>query len=198
MRSTHILLLCLIAAALALPASADIANVYTIGSNPAGEALDPAGNNVGGIPVITWTNNVASAGLATLSIIAEGIDNNGPGGLAEIDAVKFNGVFIGDLTPQGFYSNFFNLCVATAITGPCGLNSATGAPITGLSTSNFTVNALAGANTLEVDVASGNWVDEIDKSTLTSSVPEPSSAAFLGLLTGAVFLVRRRMPKANQ
>jgi len=176
-----------VALAAARPTMADQVNVYTIGSNPAGNALDPAGNNVGGIPIITWNNTSAGGGTAILSIIAEGIDSPGPGS-GELDAVLFNGVFIGDLTQQGFYSPLFNLCVATAMTGPCALNG-----ITGLTTSVFTVNALPGINTLEVDVDAGNWVNEVDVSTLTT-VPEPGSFTLLGLGLSAFSLLglRRR------
>lgn len=181
-----------IALAVAIPVKADFVNIYTIGASSGSQPLDPAGNNISGAPTIMWTNNASQAGPATLSIVAEGVDNNGPNGLAEIDQVLFNGVFIGDLTPQGFYSPLFNLCVATAITGPCGLTLPGVGPITGLSTSTFTVNALAGANTVEVIVDPTNWVDEIDTSNL-SSVPEPASISMVCVGAVVLLLGRRRL-----
>jgi len=192
MRRAEVVLVIAIALAVALPVKADFVNVYTIGSSPAGDARDPAGNNIGGVPTITWINSVSQAGPALLSIVAEGIDNNGPDGLAEIDQVLFNGSFIGDLTPQGFYSPLFNLCVATAITGPCALTIPGVGPVTGLSTSTFTVNALAGANTVEVIVDPSNFVNEIDTSSLTS-VPEPGTISLICLGAVAVLLGRRRL-----
>lgn len=168
-----------------MPVAADSINVYTVGSNPAGLALDPVGNPAGGVPVIAWTNTVTTAGLAVLSITAEGIDSPGPGA-GEVDVVKFNGVVIGDLTQQGFYSPLFNLCIATAITGPCFLPG-----ITALTTSTFLVNALAGANTVEVDVDPTRWVDQIDVGKL-SSVPEPATLGLLGLGLAAAGFARRR------
>lgn len=42
-------------------------NLYTVGSNPAGEARDDVGNPIGGIPSISWAFNVADLGTATLS-----------------------------------------------------------------------------------------------------------------------------------
>ena len=173
-----------LALAIALPAMADTVNVYTVGSNPAGLALDPLGNPAGGIPVITWTNMSTTGGQSTLSIIAEGIDSPGPGG-GELDAVLFNGVFIGDLTQQGFYSPLYNLCIATAITGPCSLPG-----ITGLTTSVFLVNALPGANTVEVDVDPTNWVNQVDVSTLAST-PEPVSMFLFGTGVAGMWLKRR-------
>jgi hypothetical protein len=58
---------------LALPVSADVLDLYQIGSNPGGNALDPGGNNIGGIPVISWTDTIVGApsGIYMLSILAE-------------------------------------------------------------------------------------------------------------------------------
>ena len=153
-------------------------NLYIVGSNPAGHALDPVGNNIGGIPDITWTQNLTGSGTATLSILAEGIDG-GPGapGGGEHDQVFFNGTLIGDLTQQDFSSPLFNLQP-----GPGAL-----AGITAETLSVFDVTALfhSGANTVEIKVDPANWVDEIEVSTLTA-VPEPTTwvmmlAGFAGL-----------------
>jgi hypothetical protein len=153
-------------------------NLYIIGSNPPGNALDPVGNNIGGMADIMWTHNVTGNAPATLSILAEGIDGgpNAPGG-GEHDQVFFNGTLIGDLTQQSFYSPLFNLQP-----GPGALPG-----ITAETLSVFDVSGLfvSGLNTVEVKVDPGNWVDEVEVSTLTAA-PEPSTwamvlAGFIGL-----------------
>jgi hypothetical protein len=148
------------AAVFALPAAADTVNVYTIGSNPPGLAVDPGGTNIGGVAVITWNHNVAFGGPATLEILAEGIDTN------ENDEVFFNNVSIGFLTKQGFQSALFNLQP-----GPGALPG-----ITANTVSVFNVVALAGVNTVRVELDTENWVNEIEVSTSTV-VPEPATAA---------------------
>lgn len=164
-------------------------NLYIVGSNPAGNALDPVGNNIGGIPDITWSQTVGGSGIATLSILAEGIDG-GPSapGLGEQDQVFFNGTFIGDLTQQDFYSPLFNLQP-----GPGAL-----AGVTLETLSVFDVTALfhSGVNTVEVKVDPSNWVDEIEVSTLAAA-PEPTTwvmmlAGFAGL--GLASYRARRSP----
>lgn len=164
---------------LTLPASADTVNVYTIGSNPAGNALDPIGGPLGGIPLITW-NHVGVAGLATLSIVAEGIDTN------EFDEVFFNGASIGFLTNQGFQVGTFNLNP-----GPGAMANGS----TALTISVFNVVALAGINTVSVQLDTENWVNEIETSTL-SSVPEPSTVGMLAAGMGMLAWCLRRRVKA--
>ena len=167
---------------LTLPASAGTVNVYTIGSNPAGEALDPVGNPIGGIPLITW-NQVGTAGLATLSIVAEGIDTN------EFDEVFFNGSSIGFLTSQGFQVGTFNLNP-----GPGAMADGS----TALTVSVFNVTALAGVNTVSVQLDTEYWVNEIETSTLlsTSTVPEPSTVGMLAAGVGMLAWALRRRGKA--
>lgn len=158
----------LFAGLLAAPASADTVNVFQIGSNPAGLALDGGGNPIGGVPVINW-NHVGVAGPAILSITAEGIDTN------EFDEVFFNGASIGFLTNQGFQVGVFNLNP-----GPGALPN-----ITALTVSVFNVIALAGLNTVSIQVDTENWVNEIEISELTA-VPEPGT---IGLLVGGLALL---------
>jgi len=166
----------------AASASASSITLDVVGSNPAGNALDPGGNNIGGIPTITWTLNADASGPATLSIVAEGVDGgaSAPNG-GEHDEVFFNGVSIGFLTQQDFYATVFNLQP-----GPGAL-----AGITALTTSGFAVNALPGLNTISVQVDSHNWVNEIETASLTS-VPEPATLWLSGLGIAAALKLRRR------
>jgi hypothetical protein len=164
--------------AIAAPVSADTVDVYTIGSNPAGKAENPAGVNIGGIPIISW-NHIGVAGPATLSIVAEGIDT------IQDDKVFFNDALIGFLTQQLFLSPDLRLNP-----GPGAL-----AGITGLTTSVFDVIAVNGINTVRVEVDPQVFVSEIETSVLSvvRSVPEPGTLAMFAL--GAAMLVpmlRRR------
>lgn len=171
----------------ATPASAipivDVVNVMTVGSNPAGNALDPLGNNIGGIPLISWTHTVGSlgAGPAWLSIVAEGIDTN------EDDEVFINGTSLGFLTNQGFQVPDFNLQPAAGALPN----------ITALTISAFDVSALlqVGINTIEVHVDPTNWVNQVETSTLSYNnrqVPEPGTLALLLAGLGGLSLLRRR------
>lgn len=171
---------------MALPASADIINnLYQVGSTVGGFALDPLGNPISGVPIISWTDTIAGtpSGPYLLSILAEGIDG-GPGLPSEFDGVYVNGTFVGFLTQQGFYSPLFNLQP-----GPGAL-----AGVTAETLSSFDVGALllSGVNTFEVRVDPNNWVNEIEVATLAQT-PEPGTLALLGLgLVGLGIRSRRK------
>jgi hypothetical protein len=162
-------------------------NIYTVGSNPPGNALDPVGNSIGGIASISWTFNAAVAGPATLSILAEGIDGgpNAPSG-GEHDAVLFNGAPLGNLTQQSFYSPLFNLQP-----GPGAL-----AGITAETTSTFAVFANAGLNTVTVNVDPGNWVNEIEVSTL-NGVPDAGTTFGLSMIAAVALGIVRRLGRRS-
>jgi len=182
-------LIAVVVALFALPVAADVVNVYTVGSNPPGNALDPANNPIGGIPAITWTQNSSCTGCNTiLSILAEGVDGgpNAPGG-GEHDQVFFNGILIGLLTQQGFYSPLFNLQP-----GPGALPGVTGETLSFFDVSGLVV---AGANTVTVLVDPGNWVNEVEVGTLTNT-PEPGSIMLFGTgLFGLAGAVRRKLSR---
>jgi hypothetical protein len=184
-----VLLVITLAVIVAMPAMASVVNVYTVGSNPAGNALDPVGNNIGGVPVISWNQSVSCSGCPVyLSILAEGIDG-GPTapGAGERDEVFVNGNSVGFLTQANFYSPLFNLQP-----GPGAL-----AGITLETTSLFDITAYAvsGLNTISVNVDAGNWINEVEVSEI-SEVPEPASMMLLGSGLAAVAgRVRRKIRK---
>jgi hypothetical protein len=214
-RTSKILAITVLGAFLALPATADVVNVYQIGSTSsvcgANTALDANGNCIAGTATPTWINNFTGnlGDTATLTIIAEGIDN-GSGG--EVDGVYVNGTFVGNLTQQTFYSPLFNLSNSNAISGPLDLDGSAGDPcvtaptpepcntqITDLSVSTFDVTGLVhnGANTIEVKVDPANWVNEIDTASLTG-VPEPSSLVSLFFAAGLLgTILRKRLIRNN-
>jgi hypothetical protein len=188
MRNRILAPLALLIALAVTPASADTVNVFVVGSNPPGNALDPGGANIGGVATISWNHNFAGGpGPVFLTILAEGIDGGplAPGG-GENDEVFFNNVSIGELTQQPSYSPLFNLQP-----GPGAL-----AGITELTLSVFDVTALVllGVNTVRVEVDSGNWVNEIEVSTL-ESVPLPPALVLFATGLAALGLVGRRRKK---
>jgi len=95
--------------------------------------------------------------------------------------VFFNGVSIGFLTQQDFYSTAFNLNP-----GPGALPG-----FTLLTSSSFIVNALAGANTISVHVDPGNWVNEVETASL-EAVPEPATLWRSGMGIAAAWRRARR------
>ena len=155
-------------------------DIYIVGSNPPGNALDPVGNPIGGVSVISWIFDAPVAGHAKLSIRAEGVDG-GPDapGAGERDEVFVNGASVGFLVDQGFYSPLFNLNP-----GPGALPR-----ITGLTDSFFDVFVTLGPNQIEVHVDPGNWINEIETSALA---PAPGTLALFGLALGGLGFARRR------
>ena len=161
-------------------------NVYTVGSNPVGNALDPGGGSIGGVPVILTTFTLpAGATTGSLSLLVEGVDGGAgaPGG-GENDTVRINGTLLGELVQQSFHSTLFNLQP-----GPGAL-----ADITAETTTTFDVSGLlvAGINVVTVDVDPGNWVNEVEVVTLTADIPEPLSVTLLAAGLAALGVVRRR------
>jgi len=160
-----------------VPATASVQYLYAVGAsiNP---ALDPAGNSIGGVPVISWTDTWSGGGTGILSILAEGID------LLQDDEVFVNGTSVGFLTQQSFTSSLFNLQPgAGALAG-----------ITDLTTTVFDVTSLlvVGVNQFQIKVDPGNWVNEIEMVSLTTAaVPEPASLALVGLALAGLGLSRR-------
>jgi len=217
-RTTVILAVTALGVLVALPAAADVVNVYQIGSTGGpsacapNSAFDPNNNCIAGSPTPTWTNNFSGSpgSKAVLTITAEGIDNGSviPGG--EVDGVFVNGNFVGNLTQQSFYSPLFNLSNSNAGTGAFDLDGDLGpggkmdptvvgqpanALITDLSVSTFDVTAFvhAGANTISVHVDPTSWVDEMDISNLAAA-PEPSSLLLVATgLLGAFGFIRKRL-----
>lgn len=178
----------LLISGMATNASADLYtnNIYTVGASAPGvEAIGPEGF-LEGVQTITWQFDVKTKGQATLSIWAEGVDSAPlTGGSGEMDAVYFNDELIGHLTPQGFYTGAFTLQPNQGIlTG-----------ITGLSLSEFNVNAKAGINVVRVEVdRTEYWVNEIETSTLAvTPVPEPTTfLLFATGLTGLALMGRKK------
>jgi hypothetical protein len=97
----------------------------------------------------------------------------------------FNGAPLGNLTQQSFYSTLFNLQP-----GPGAL-----AGITAETTSTFAVFANAGLNTVTVNVDPGNWVNEIEVSTL--SVPDAGTTFGLSMIAAVALGIVRRLGRRS-
>jgi hypothetical protein len=161
-------------------------NVYQIGSNVQGLAKDHTTGDYtdigttfeGGVPVISWTfEDVPINGWATLTIKAEGIDQG------EADKVFFNDTFIGYLTQQTTGTPSYLLQPNRGVYNG----------FTEQTTSIFTVWAKKDfVNTVRIEVAVGNWVNEIETSNLTT-VPEPTPLLLFGTgLAGLAAFGRRK------
>lgn len=135
----------------------------------------------------TYDGSASPEAEAFLTIIAEGIDDDGAS-LVETDLVYFNGNLLGELTKQNFYNPGFQIKP-----GP----GALGSPLTELTTSIFTLDLAwlnVGNNLVNVVIDPSNWIMEVETSTLSvTPVPEPGTIILLGSgLIGLVF-ARRKM-----
>jgi hypothetical protein len=170
-------------------ASASTIDLFAIGSTHSGGALDPFNNPIPGVPIVSWTQTLVGLPSATtlLSILAEGIDGgpDAPGG-GEPDIVYVNGVAVGELAQQAFYSADYNLRPGPGIIS--------GKTAETLSIFDVTSLLVDGLNTFEVRIDTSNWVDEIEVASLRTlqQVPEPASIALAAIALLAISLTRRR------
>ncbi len=178
------------AGAIALPAAASTIDLYAVGSTHPGGALDPVGNALPGVPIVSWTEMLWAppASVMLLSILAEGIDGGAlaPNG-GEHDGVYVNGMFAGYLTQQSFYTPGFSL--------KPGAGALAGVTAETLSLFDVTSLLVAGMNAFEIRVDTANWVNEIEVVSLAplqSTVPEPASLPLAGIALAAVAIMRRR------
>jgi hypothetical protein len=135
-----------------------------------------------------FDGSVWPIGQVRLTIEAEGVDADTTG-LGEDDRVYFNGVYLGNLRQQPFYSPLFDLQAGPGVKG---------GNFTALTISQFMIDPALlqlGMNLVEVVVDPSNYIMELETSKLQvfSSVPEPStwmmSAAGVAL---AAFLRKKR------
>jgi hypothetical protein len=176
-------------ASLALPAAASTFDLYAIGSTHPGGALDPFGNPLTGMAIVSWTETLADVPSVPtlLSILAEGVDGGptAPGG-GEHDGVFVNGTLVGYLAQQSFYTPGFNL--------QPGPGAIAGYTAQSLSLFDVTKLLVAGSNTFEIRVDPSNWVNEIETVSLQSvglAVREPASLALAALALSALVTIRR-------